>query len=348
MESAPLGPFSKHISRLRDAVFGKLHLNGTVVLRCSKRVVFRISSWRLGSYGRLRWTQIASQTLNQPTTPDTSRDRSAARNESEMENKLMKRNVGFAIVLLMLATGLSVPLPAQQPTPEKSDLIDSSAMDALNQMGTYLRSLKDFQVRAAVTSEDVLADGEKLTFAHTTEILAVSPNKLRVDIQGDQKSRLFLYDGKTFTLFARRAGYYASTDAPPTIGQLIDVASDKYGIELPLLDLFLWGGPRASTNEITEATDFGPGDVGGVTCEHYAFRQPGLDWQVWIQLGDHPLPKKLVLTTLTDDARPQHVSVLTWNLAPSYNDAAFVFVPPTDAHKIVFAEEKATAAAGSN
>src|SRR5271157_3564646 len=155
MESAPLGPFSKHISRLPDAVFGKLHLNGTVVLRCSKRVVFRISSWELGSYGRLRWTQIASQTLNQPTTPDTSRDRSAARNESEMENKLMKRNVGFVIALLMLATGLSVPLPAQQPTPEKSDLIDSSAMDALNQMGTYLRSLRDFQVKANVTSEDV-------------------------------------------------------------------------------------------------------------------------------------------------------------------------------------------------
>ena len=87
-------------------------------------------------------------------------------------------------------------------------------------------------------------------------------------------------------------------------------------------------------------TDFGPGVVEGVTCEHYAFRQPGLDWQVWIQLGDHPLPRKLVLTTTTDDARPQHTSVLTWNLAPSYSEDAFVFDPPADAHKIVFAEVK--------
>ena len=118
----------------------------------------------------------------------------------------MKRNIGYAIALLTLATGLSAPLPAQQPTPEKSDLIDSSAMDALNQMGTYLRSLKDFQVKANVTSEDVLEDGEKLTFAHTTDMLAVRPNKLRIDIQGDQKSRLVLYDGKTFTLFARACG----------------------------------------------------------------------------------------------------------------------------------------------
>jgi hypothetical protein len=264
-----------------------------------------------------------------------------------MENKFMKRNIGSAITLLMLATGFSAPSPAQQSSPQKTDLIDPVAMDALNQMGAYLRSLKDFQVTAAVTSEDVLSDGEKLTFAQTTNILAAMPNKLRVDVQGDQKSRLVLYDGKTFTLFARRAGYYATADAPPTIGELIDIASDKYGIEIPLLDLFLWGGPRAATNEITEASDFGPGDVGGITCEHYAFRQPGLDWQVWVQLGDHPLPKKLVLTTTTDDARPQHISVLTWNLAPSYNDEAFVFTPPADAQKIVFAEEKA-AAGGSN
>ena len=259
----------------------------------------------------------------------------------------MKRNVGFAITLLIAATGFSGSSHAQQTSPQKTELIDPVAVDALNQMGTYLRSLKDFQVTAALTSEDVLSDGEKLTYAHTTNILAAMPNKLRIDTQGDQKSRLVLYDGKTFTLFARRAGYYATADAPPTIGELIDVASDKYGIDIPLLDLFLWGGPRASTGEITEASDFGPSDVSGITCEHYAFRQPGLDWQVWVQLGEHPLPKKLVLTTTTDDARPQHISVLTWNLAPSYNDVAFVFDPPADAHKIVFAKEE-PAAAGSN
>jgi hypothetical protein len=48
-----------------------------------------------------------------------------------MENKLMKQNVGFAIVLLTLATGLSAPLLAQQPSPQKSDLIEPAAMDAL-------------------------------------------------------------------------------------------------------------------------------------------------------------------------------------------------------------------------
>jgi hypothetical protein len=33
--------------------------------------------------------------------------------------------------------------------------------------------------------------------------------------------------------------------------------------------------------------------------------------------------------------------VLTWNLAPSFDEAAFTFSPPADAHKIVLAEVKA-------
>jgi hypothetical protein len=213
-------------------------------------------------------------------------------------------------------------------------------MNALDHMGAYLRTLKDLQVKAEVTTEDVLEDGRKLQYGSSTDILAHLPDKLRIDVNGEQKSRLFLYDGKTFTLFARRVGYYATVPAPDTIGKLIDVAMEKYDIDVPLLDLFLWGGKRASTNEVTAADDFRPGVVEGVTCEHYAFRQPGLDWQVWIQLGHHLLPRKLVLTTTTEETRPQHTSVLTWNLAPSYDEAAFVFDPPPDAHKIVFAETK--------
>jgi hypothetical protein len=73
---------------------------------------------------------------------------------------------------------------------------------------------------------------------------------------------------------------------------------------------------------------------------HYAFRQPGLDWQVWIQRGDFPLPRKILLTTTSDDARPQHTAVYTWNLAPSFNDEAFAFVPPSDFKRISFEEVK--------
>ena len=37
----------------------------------------------------------------------------------------------------------------------------------------------------------------------------------------------------------------------------------------------------------------------------------------------------------TDEARPQFTAVYRWNLAPSFNDAAFTFVPPAGAGRVV-------------
>ena len=191
-----------------------------------------------------------------------------------------------------------------------------------------------------LTTEEVLDDGQKLQFARNVNIVARMPDRLLAEIDGDILKRLYVYDGKTFTGAALRAGYYATVAAPPSIGELVDFVN-KSDIDLPLVDLFLWGGPRSDTKAIRSAVDVGPGRVAGVSCQHYALRQPGLDWQIWIQLGDHPLPRKLVLTTTDDEARPQFSAIINWNLAPSFGEGTFTFVPPPGVVKAVFSGDKA-------
>jgi hypothetical protein len=229
--------------------------------------------------------------------------------------------------------------------PDSADRIDESAIDALEKMGAYLRSLKAFGVHAMVTTEDVMEDGQKVQRSSVVDLVASRPDKMRVEIADQRQPRTLLYDGKTFTMWAPRVKYYATTSAPSTIIALIDTLDDRFDIDVPGADLFRWGTAESDVADITDATDLGPAAINGVTCEQYAFRQAGLDWQIWIQRGDYPLPLKLVLTTTTDDARPQHSSTYTWNLAPSYNDKAFVFDPPSDAKKITFAEVAAARAA---
>jgi hypothetical protein len=77
--------------------------------------------------------------------------------------------------------------------------------------------------------------------------------------------------------------------------------------------------------------------------DHYAFRQEGVDWQIWIEKGKTLLPRKLVLTTTDEEGQPQYVSVMKWNLSPSISDKMFTFVPPKDAHRIVFVGQAANA-----
>jgi len=244
----------------------------------------------------------------------------------------------------------TTPAPSAQQGPGTSSApnapadIAPEATRALDRMGAYLRTLKVFQVTAETSRDDVLENGQKVTFGGTVNLLVSRPDRLRAEVVSDRQQRSYLYDGKSFTLWAQRVNYYATVPAPPTLAELGAALNAKFEIEIPLADLFYWGTEgRPAAAGVTAAVDVGPSQVEGVTCEHYAFRQDGADWQVWIQLGEYPLPRKLIITTTTDDARPQYTSVLTWNLAPSYNDAAFKFDPPSGAQRIQMAETSATA-----
>ena len=230
------------------------------------------------------------------------------------------------------------------PAPAGADAVerDASAIAALERMGGYLRGLTTFQIRGETSRDEVLDDGQSVEFGAVVDMIVQRPNRIRAEVTSDRKHRLYFGDGKTFSVWARRMNYYATIPAPATLRELADMLADKYDLELPLVDLFYWG-ERKSLDEIRGASDIGASQVDGVTCEHYAFRQEGADWQVWIQQGDYPLPRKLVIRTTTDPARPQYTATLAWNLAPSYDDTAFTFVPPKDAKRITLVETAATA-----
>jgi hypothetical protein len=233
-----------------------------------------------------------------------------------------------------------------QASSQAASDIDPDAIEALNKMGVYLRTLKSFQVQADITTDDVLDDGEIIQSSKKVDIVAARPNRFRAEVIGEDEHRLYFFDGKNFTIFGRLVNYYATVPAPPTIAELADQINAKYGIELPLLDLFQWGTNDEVAKRVKGGIDVGPREVDGVTCEQYAFHQEQIDWQIWIQLGEFPLPRKLLIRTLTDDARPQYSEKLTWNLAPSFSENAFTFDPPPDARRIPIAEVKA--ASGKN
>ena len=248
---------------------------------------------------------------------------------------------------LALCLGLSPAIQAQAEPAAAAGDVQPEALAALESMGAYLRTLKAFQVEVKTFDEDVLDDGQKILYSGATNLLARMPDRLRAETKNDRFERLWLYDGSNFTLFAKRLNFYATIPAPDTIGKLADDLEKKYGFGVPLEDLFRWGAPGWTPDSITGATDVGAADVNGVTCEQYAFRQQDIDWQIWIQKGDFPLPLRLLITTKTDEARPQHYASYTWNLAPSFNEAAFVFEPDASTHRVVLEEVPADADAGN-
>ena len=162
-----------------------------------------------------------------------------------------------------------------------------------------------------------------------------TPDRLRLEFKNDLQHRVYTYDGKALTQFSPELGYYATMEMTGPIGQMVLQVKEKYDLELPLADLFLWGTDKADTKGIKEAVFVGVEQVDGHDSEHFAFREEGIDWQIWIRPGDQPLPDKLVITTTDDPAQPSYVANLKWNLDPdSRKDADFSFTPPKGAVKI--------------
>ena len=204
------------------------------------------------------------------------------------------KQTAMAIALALVA----VPATAQPSAPPP--LVDPASIAALNGMSAYLRTLKTFQVEAATATDEVLEDGQLVKYSGTTNIVARFPDKLLADVYSDRNERQYLYDGKTFTLLARRVGYYATVPAPPRCANSRTCSRQVRHRGAALRSVPV-GRSRLVHVDHYVGAGHGPGEVGGTTCEHYAFRQEGADWQIWIQKGDFPLPAQ---AGHHDDDRP--------------------------------------------
>ena len=227
--------------------------------------------------------------------------------------------------------------PVQPP-----EILEPDAAQALDRMGAYLRNLNRFEVTSNGSIDMLFSGNRKLQFGMRTTYQVQAPRWMRIDIETDRQNRRIYYDGETITFAGLSTKKYLSIPQSGSIASVLTEASDRFGIEFPLQDLFRWGDP--SSNVQTPKSGFRVGDsrVNGVPADHYAFRQDGADFQLWIG-KDKPLPLKLVITSTDNPAQPQVATTFDWNLEPKFGARDFTFVPEAGWQKIDLNALKASA-----
>jgi hypothetical protein len=238
------------------------------------------------------------------------------------------------LALSVAAPGIRAQTAAAGAASAAANAVDPGSIQALKDMGAHLQSLKRFEVFSVLTGERVLADGQKLQHTATADLDVARPNRLHAWMHSATSTRELIYDGKTVALYIPAQKYYSKVEFADTLGGLINRLEEKFGVQVPLSDLFVWGTPDAQLDKIESAMNAGQDFIDKDLCDQYAFRQGKIDWQIWITTGSKPLPRKIVITNRADDARPQSVTLLTWNLKPSFTDSTFKFTPPKGATKV--------------
>jgi hypothetical protein len=226
--------------------------------------------------------------------------------------------------------------PAAQPGPAQ---VEPQAVDALARMSTYLRSIPAFQIALRTQRDDVDVYGQLVTLSGEGTYKVRRPDTFYIDLKLPSLTRQYVDDGKTVTLYDPATGRYGTFQALSTVRASLDLAVEKYGATVPLQDLFTWSEGDDRAKALTSAHFIGQDQIAGQTANHYAFRQPGIDWQIWIADGAKPVPLRVIIVASDDPARPQFQADLSWDTSPTFTANAFAFAPPpntraTDLHPI--------------
>jgi hypothetical protein len=246
-----------------------------------------------------------------------------------------------SLLMSALLFGLSLPALAQDAAAgPPGQYIEPDAKVVLDRMTTYMRGLQSYSIQSRGTRDEVLLRGYKLQHNESSTITVQRPNKMHAKVSGDLRRREFVYDGATMTIYSPDDAAYATAAAPGSLKDLIGGLLDT-GVELPLIDVLYQSAAGTLTENVLTGLLIGEVEIEGVACDHLVFRQADADWQLWVEKGARPLPRKLVITTRHEVGDPQFSAVMTWNTQPKLTDSSFKFVPPKDAKQITFAQPEA-------
>ena len=213
--------------------------------------------------------------------------------------------------------------------------MDPAADKILKSMSTYLGGLPAFTVSGDVDSEVIDLSGQKLQFSSSVAIAAKRPGNLYVSRQGAIADMEIIFNGKTLTLNGKGLNVYKQIGSPGTIDDAFDTLQVEIGLDAPGSDLFYADPYISLSSGVVSSTYLGTDFVNGVECHNLAFRQEKTDWQLWVQVGDAPLPMKYIITTKWMTGAPQYsVRFRDWNTKPQIEANQFEFSAPEGARKL--------------
>lgn len=237
-----------------------------------------------------------------------------------------------AALLALPALAKEAAKPAARPP-----IVDPRADQVLRAMGDYLAEGREFSVRADILFDDVLPTGQKLQRGAHEDVAVRRPNRLYVEYAGDLGASQLWYDGKQLTMYDLHDNVYAATPMPGKIDAALDRLIETHGFTPPLSDLVRSDPYRRLRERVQFGIYVGLTDVGGTRCHHLAFVDKEIDWQIWVEDGTQFVPRKVVITYLSQPGSPQFQAVFShWKFHQRLADALFVPALPGDAMKVDF------------
>ena len=235
--------------------------------------------------------------------------------------------------------GVGKAKAAETNGPRQSDqaFVDPVSRRLLRQMGKHLADAREFAFRADITNDVVQGEAQKIQYGGTANIAVRRPNNLHVSYSGEERQTRTYYDGRTFTILDAAKMVYTKTAVPPVIDAALDKIFAQHGFSVPIADLVYQDPYRTLIENVETGFLVGRPLINGRATFHLAFTQKEIDWQIWIEDGPRPLPRKLLITYKNEPGSPQYTAIFSdWVFQPRLSDSFADFHPPVGSYEIQF------------
>jgi len=232
------------------------------------------------------------------------------------------------------------PKEAEPKAAPRLRRVDPRADEILKKMSDLLAGAKRLALEAEESFDEVSEQAPRVQLTNVRRFALERPGRCAADATGDTLNRAVWFDGRTLSVLDKEHNLYMSVEmAADTVDAVLDKVAEDYDIVVPLSDL-LYSDPYAILKEgVLYGEYLGLHQAAGVLCHHLAFAQDEIDWQIWIEAGDQPLPRKLVITYVKEPGEPQYeATIRRITLDPKFPEDLFRFEAPEGAKRIEPAE----------
>jgi hypothetical protein len=193
----------------------------------------------------------------------------------------------------------------------------------LKEMSKNVSSLETFAYTVDERRQNPAKSGAKGDRNVTRHVVVRRPNKVAFIGKGDGIDTAGWYDGKQLTLVSNRDKVWARGPMPPTLDEALDFLSNEYDVQMATADLLYSSPYDAFMTKDTVGGWVDTQKIGDRDCEHLAYRQPVVDWEIWLS-SDRKLPCQLKVTYKQVPGAPSTLVTYRGIENPQVTDDTFV------------------------
>lgn len=242
------------------------------------------------------------------------------------------------------ATGGTQPTTlAETDVAPAGPAVEPEAVAIVERAAALIRNAKSLRVDA-VTGFDVLqSDGQKIEFGSSWTASIQRPARARLESQRRDGVRVVVVlDGNDLWVYSPDHDAYGREPQPGDIDVSLNYLLDELDISTPLHSLFSSELGSRLDEGLSSCFLVGDSTIAGRTCHHVAARKDYTDFQLWIDKGDVPALRRIVISYREEEGHPQYWAYFReWDFAAKPAAGTFVFQPPagTERVRIAHADE---------